>query len=344
MIEGEVEMFQKPDYIRVLKIAAGAGISIALAQEIGLNYSTATGVITLLSIQDTKKETIRVMVLRLCSFFLAVALSALCFSLLGYGALALGVFLLLFSGASLALGMQEGISVNTVLMTHFMSEQSMSLGNVGNELAILVIGVGMGVLLNLYIPGKGKQIRAKQGTVEHHMKGILMDMAGLLSASPEVSSESLHNRLAELERELKQGEKNAYEEMENNLLSETSYYLHYMNMRHMQSTVLERIAENICHLRVLPPQSDQISRFIEQISASFHEYNNAVDLLAGLEGVKGSMREQALPDTREEFENRAVLYKILLELELFLEIKKNFVEELTENEIKKFWKDGNQTC
>lgn len=333
-------MFQKPDYIKVLKIAVGAGISIALAQEIGLNYSTATGVITLLSIQDTKKETIRVMVLRLCSFFLAVALSAVCFSLLGYGALGLGVFLLFFSGASLALGIQEGISVNTVLMTHFMAEQSMSIRNVGNELAILVIGVGMGVLLNLYIPGKGKQIRAKQGAVESRMKEILTDMAGLLSEASEVSRESLQNSLAELEMEVKLGEKHAYEEMENQLLSETGYYLRYMNMRHVQSTILGRIAENVFHLRVRLPQSDQIARFMERVSAGFHEYNNGVDLLKELEGVTGFMREQTLPDTREEFESRAVLYQILLELELFLEIKRNFVEELTEDEIKKFWKEA----
>ena len=49
------------------------------------------------------------------------------------------------------------------------------------------------------------------------------------------------------------------------------------------------------------------------------------------------MRTQPLPDTREEFESRAVLYRILLELEQFLEIKKKFVEELTEDEIGKFW-------
>ena len=37
-----------------------------LAERLGLNYSASAGVITLLSIQDTKKETIRVVVRRLC--------------------------------------------------------------------------------------------------------------------------------------------------------------------------------------------------------------------------------------------------------------------------------------
>lgn len=331
-------MFQKPDYVKILKIAAGAGISIALAQKMGLNYSSSAGIITLLSIQDTKKETIRVMVLRLCSIALALVFSAACFFLFGYGVLAISVFLLLFSSVSLMLGMQEGISVNTVLMTHFMTEQSMSIRNVGNELAILVVGAGIGVFLNLYIPGKEKQIREKQREIENCIKSILKNAAARLTASLKASDKYMRLNLAELERILKLGEKNAYEEMENKLLTETRYYLRYMNMRRVQSTVLRRIVDDIGHLRMLPPQSEQLACFIDGISSSFHEYNNAVDLLEELKQIKESMRKQALPDTREEFESRAVLYRILLELEEFLEIKNTFVKELTVSEIKIFWK------
>lgn len=277
------------------------------------------------------------MALRLCSFGIALVLAAVCFSLFGYGALALSIFLLLFSGISLILGMQEGISVNTVLMTHFMAERSMSLLNVGNELAILMIGAGIGVLLNLYIPGKEKQIRMKQQEIENRMKTILTDIAGLMTGSARTSTEQPDNSLSRLEQELKSGEQNAYEEMENKLLTETRYYLHYMNMRRLQSRVLRRIVEHIAHLQMLPPQSEQISRFIMEISSSFHEYNNAVELLEELGRVKASMRRQVLPITRDEFESRAVLYGILLELEQFLEIKKSFVEDLTEAEIDKFW-------
>lgn len=333
-------MLQKSDCIKVMKIAAGAAVAVVVAQALGLNYSASAGVITLLSIQNTKRETIRVVALRLCSFGIALALAVVSFSLLGYGALALGVFLLLFSSVSLMLGMQEGISVNTVLMTHFMAEQSLSLRNVSNELAILVIGAGIGILLNLYIPGKEKQIRAKQREIENRIKLILSDLAGLLSApeNAKVSAERLQGILVELDGELKLGEKHAYEEMENKLLTETRYYLRYMNMRRIQSAALGRIAGSIVHLQSLPSQSGQISRFIEEINISFHEYNNAVALLGRLGQVKESMRNQALPETREEFESRAVLYGILLELEQFLEVKRMFVEDLTENEIRRFWK------
>lgn len=333
-------MNHKIDYVKIIKIAAGAGIAIALAAGLGLSYSTSAGVITLLSIQDTKKETIRVMTLRLASFLIALVLSAVCFSLFGYGALAISVFLLFFSGISFALRMQEGISVNTVLMTHFMAGQPMTAGNVANELALLAIGAGTGVLLNLYIPGKGKQIRAKQRQIETQMREILGGMAGILSA-PSVPDETakqwLLASLGNLDQELKAGEKNAFEEMENKLLTETRYYLRYMNMRQTQRAVLGQIAGNILHLPALPSQSERIARFINQIGNSFHEHNNAVALLEGLREVTEDMRKQPLPVSRAEFESRAVLYLILLELEQFLRVKKLFVDELSREEIRKFW-------
>lgn len=330
-------MMQQTDYIKIFKIAAGAGIAVALAQSLGLNYSTSAGVITLLSIQDTKKETIRLMALRLSSFGLALILSAACFCFFGYGVAAMSVFLLFFSGISLALRLQEGISVNTVLMTHFLAEQSMSAQTVGNEAAILVIGAGIGVLLNSYIPGKEKQIREKQRQIENQMREILGNMAGALSTSEGMTLGDTRNRLKALDEMLRLGEKNAFEEMENKLLTETKYYLRYMNMRQLQAGVLEQITENIGHLAELPPQSEKIARFIEQIRIHFHEYNNAVELLAELGRVMEEMKEEPLPDTRKEFEGRAVLYRILLELEQFLGIKKNFVAGLSAEEIKKFF-------
>ena len=314
----------------------------------GLRYSASAGVITLLSIQDTKKETIRVVARRLLSFVMALAISAAGFSVFGYGPLAVCVFLLFFSAACMAFGMQEGISVNTVLMTHFLAERSMTGANIANELGLLAVGAGIGVILNLYIPGKVHLIRTSQRRIESHMKEILRKMAGQLTtgkggdAGLADGEPPLRSLLEELDAELKQGEKSAYEDMENKLLTETRYYLRYMNMRRTQAFVLGRIEGELKHLGELPSQAQPIAELMERISGGFHEYNNAVGLLEALDAVKEAMREQPLPELREEFENRAVLFQILLELEQFLEIKKKFVEELSAEEIGKFWRET--TC
>lgn len=202
---------KKPDYVKVIKIAVGAGLAIVLAERMGLRYSASAGVITLLSIQDTKKETIRVVARRLLSFVMALAISAVGFSVFGYGPLAVCVFLLFFSAACMAFGMQEGISVNTVLMTHFLAERSMTGANIANELGLLAVGAGIGVILNLYIPGKVHLIRTSQRRIESHMKEILRKMAGQLTtgkggdAGLADGEPPLRSLLEELDTELKQG-------------------------------------------------------------------------------------------------------------------------------------------
>ena len=336
-------MFQKPDYVKIIKIASGASMAIALAEGLGLNYSASAGVVTLLTIQDTKRETIRVTVRRLYSFGLSLIVSAVCFLVFGYSVAAVGAFLLVFSTICILFRMQEGISVNTVLMTHFLAERTMAVPAVGNELALLLIGAGTGVILNLYIPGKRKQIKERQNQIEELMKEILVCMAWPLSAYVDEDAGRLTGCLAELDEVLERGERNAYEEMENKLLSETKYYIRYMSMRKMQSTVLSGIAESVNHLKQLPPQAEQIAGLMREISSRLHEYNNAVELLEALEQVKQSMRAQPLPAGREEFESRAVLFRILLDLERFLMMKKDFVEELTEEEIRTFWEGEDMT-
>ena len=53
--------------------------------------------------------------------------------------------------------------------------------------------------------------------------------------------------------------------------------------------------------------------------------------------MKGELEREALPATREEFEARAILFQVLLELEEFLLIKREFVAEMTAEEIGEFW-------
>lgn len=47
--------------------------------------------------------------------------------------------------------------------------------------------------------------------------------------------------------------------------------------------------------------------------------------------------ETPLPASREEFENRAILYHILMDLEEFLKMKKKFVDSLTEDQMERYW-------
>ncbi|MBS6956147.1 MAG: aromatic acid exporter family protein [Enterocloster asparagiformis] len=322
--------------LKMIKIAGGSLLAMVIAEGLGLRYGASAGVIALLSIHDTKRETIRAMAKRLGAFCIALTLAPVCFGLAGYRPLAIGLFLLLFAPVCSLLQIQEGLSVSTVLMTHFLSDGGMPPGSIVNELLLLAVGAGVGVGMNLYIPGKRGWIRGQQRRIEEQFRHSLLRLAGILEG--EDGQEEAGEHLAVLERMLEEGEAAAYRDIQNNLLSETEYYLHYMMLRKNQLTVLNRILGQLRLRTAYPEQSRWLSGLMRSIGRSFHEHNNALILLEELNGVKGQLKRQPLPVTREEFEARAILYQVLLELEQFLLLKREFVEGLTEKEIGDFWK------
>ncbi len=324
--------------LKMVKIAGGCFLAMTIAEGLGLRYGASAGVIALLSIHDTKRETIRAMAKRLGAFGIALALAPVCFGLAGYTPLAIGLFLLLFAPVCALLQIQEGLSVSTVLMTHFLTEGAVSPETVVNEALLLAVGAGVGVGMNLYIPGKREWIRDQQHRIEEQFRALLLEMAAYLQG--ETRGEGIVERVGKLGNMLDEGEAAAYRDMENNLLSETEYYLRYMVLRKTQLAVLARISDHLRRREAFPGQAKWLSGLMRSVSRSFHEYNNALGLLEELAGVKGELEREALPATREEFEARAILFQVLLELEEFLLIKREFVAEMTAEEIGEFWNNN----
>lgn len=63
-----------------------------------------------------------------------------------------------------------------------------------------------------------------------------------------------------------------------------------------------------------------------------------MNALLDLYFVKEKHRSSELPKTGTEFEDRATLRSVLVNIEQFLEIKREFVENISEEEKKMFWK------
>lgn len=326
-------------FLKIIKIAAGSLLAMAAAQALGLKYSSSAGVITLLSIQDTKRETIRVMARRLLAFLAAMVLGPLSFAAAGYRPLAMGIFLLMFTPLCMKWGIQEGISVNTVLMTQILAEGSMGMADIANEALLLFVGTGVGVLLNLYIPGSGTAIRSAQIKIEEMFICLLRQMASGLEAE-DVAGQTDSDGFQALEQALEQGERRAYEGMENSLLTDTRYYLAYMGLRRNQFAILCRMRDCFSRMETIPGQAAVVASLLRSVSVSFHERNNALELLRELEQVKLQMKAQPLPAHRQEFESRALLYLSLLELEQFLVLKREFAMGLSREEIRRFWGGG----
>lgn len=314
---------KKEETVKLIKYVTGSVAAVLLAVALQLQFAYAAGIITLLTIQDTKKETVKIAVKRIIIFLIMTALSVLIFPLAGFHVWAFGIVLVPYLFCCMALDMKEAIAPIAVLCTHYISAQSCSAGMIGNELLILVIGAGIGVLCNLFMPDGREQLVRYQRSVDDKMVHILQRMA--LYIELEDKSDYTGNCFEELDGMLADLKKEALHYMNNHLIEEDDYYYEYMQMRAKQCNILKRIYADIIRLTATQEQGKKLAEFIRKTAVEFTEKNDTQGLLSELEQLHGYYERQELPATRQEFENRSMLYHILEDMKIFLEIKKEFI-------------------
>lgn len=317
------------DILLVLKASFGSAIAVFLANRLNLMYSFSAGIITLLTLQNTKIETLRITSKRVLAFIAAIILAYPIFTNFGYTTVAFGGFIFLFVGICSILGLKDGIVMNAVIVTHFLIEKRMDISMLVNEIGILSIGMSIGIVLNLIMVKHTKQIRRDQAIVENKITDILACIANYLVEDPACSEGNLSRRIDfnGVDRTLENLLSKAYRDSGNTLLSETKYQISFFEMRKLQIIVLKSITESVQKIDGVFPQSIELSNFIKKISKEFHELNNVEGLIYKVKKLNRYYKRDELPKNRHEFENRAILFSVLKDLERFLEIKRTFVKE-----------------
>ena len=293
--------------IKLIKYVTGSVAAVLLAAAMQLQFAYAAGIITLLTIQDTKKETVRITAKRMIIFVIMTILSAVIFPFAGYHVWAFGIVLIPYLFSCMALDMKEAIAPIAVLCTHYVSAKSCSPSMILNEFLILMIGAGIGTLWNLYMPDGRRQLLDYQKTVDDKIVYILHRMAIYIEL--EDKTDYTGSCFDELDAMLVNLKKEALRYMNNHLITEDDYYYEYMQMRARQCVILKRIYADIIRLT----------------ADEFEEQNNVETLLSELETLHHYYEQQPLPVTRQEFENRSMLYHILEDMKAFLDIKKDFI-------------------
>lgn len=313
---------------RTLKTGIGASIAMIIAKQIGLEYAVSAGIITILSIQNTKRQSVNIAIQRIASCVAALLISSVVFMLLGYNAIAFGIFLLVFIPLTVRFKLEQGIVVSSVLVTHLLVQKSSSIFWIQNELGLMIIGVGVALLLNLYMPSIEGEIKQDQVYIEEKMKEILFQMAkSLKNNNIFIKEEKLFNKL---EKRLHMARIRAYNNLNNYFLSDASYYVQYMEMRTQQFETLKRMKEHFQRFFMTYEQSIIMAYFTESVANSLNEENTAEKQLKAVDILREDFKKMELPSTREEFENRAMLFQFLNDLEQFLiiknEFRKNFIK------------------
>lgn len=323
------------NWMKALKIAGGGVAAILLAEALGLQNAASAGIITLLTVQNTRRETVMSSVRRFAGFGIMTLLSLPIYHFCGTAPWSFGIVLLLLLLLCYAFRMDDATPINAVMATHYMFAGGVSIGMVGNEILLLVIGSGIGVCLNWFMPRNLKKIHEMQRQLDEEIRGILERMSvRLLEADHTGYDDSCFARTERLSEELRR-EIDLF--LQNQTWQDDIYFMRYTAMRREQCRVLQVMYRQLLRLNQIPEQATPLSAFLKEIAQHFHEGNDCTALLEQLEEQLTAYRRDALPETRAAFENRAILYSILTELRSFLEIKQRFYLALPEQERKQMF-------
>ncbi|WP_373470852.1 aromatic acid exporter family protein [Carnobacterium alterfunditum] len=312
--------------LRAIKIALATTIAILIAQAFQLEYSVSAGVVAILSVLDTKKSSVIIALQRVGSTILALGVATILFQLVGFNTIVFGIYLLIYIPLAYKLNLEVGIAPCSVLVSHLLLEQSTSITWLANEMSLMVIGVGMAILFNLYMPSKENQLMQLRDEIEEKMKHVLMNFAVVLETG--YPNDQVEIFIKELSVNLKTAEKMAYLEFNNQLLSQNDdYMIQYIDMRQQQAKILAEMSIDISVCSLPTKQNDTLARLFQQTANQLHESNPAVDLMKDLESMLTDFRNSDLPKTRSEFENRAALFVLLNDFSRFIQIKKDFYEQ-----------------
>lgn len=320
------------------KIGVGASAAICIAQALNLEYATSAGIITLLTLITTRWETLKLSLLRLVTYAISVALCWVIFHFIPNMWIEYGIFLFCVVLIGEVMGWRSTLSVNAVIGTHFLTTQNFTIEFLINELLLVVIGIVIAILLNLIHINNAQEngIIQSMRHVEHQMKQILTGLAGYLSNLS--SDDCVWEDLIKLEKELDEYLESAYEYQNNTFHSHPEYYINYFEMRMKQCGALHNLHSEMRRMRNMPKQAHIVSDFITDITQYVTEMNDPKKQIAELEELLEELRNEPLPETHEEFESRAELYHVLMDMEEFLLYKKRFVEEIDATQFRIYWK------
>lgn len=303
---------------RTLKTAFGAIIAVFISQLLHLDYAANSGIIVILSVQATKKRSIDLAVMRIGSTVLALTIGTIVFSLLGFTAFAFGIYLLFFIPIAVKLKFHDGIVPCSVLVTHILSIQSVAFPALMNEMLQMLIGAGIGFLLNLYIPSHCKQIDKDMLEVDRCIQNILKNMANALRC--EKPMEDVLDYI-QLEQKINDGLGKAMRESENTLREQNTRYVNFFEKRMVQLDLLKHMKRYFRRMYASYDQTLKVADLTEFISEQFQGEGIRSEMWETFSQYKTLFKSMPLPSTREEFENRASLYEYMNDLEHFLEIQ-----------------------
>ncbi|MEK5232407.1 aromatic acid exporter family protein [Lysinibacillus sp. FSL K6-0232] len=306
---------------RTLKTAIGAAIAIAIAQYFDLASYASAGILTILCIQPTKKRSIHAAYTRLAASMIGMVFAFGSFELFSYHPLTLAGMLLVFIPTIVSLKITDGFISSAVIMMHIYAAGSFSLPLVYNELALMAIGYGTGLAVNMYMPDIQKELNYYRVKIEELYSKIFFEVANYLRQGDTLWD---GREIIEAVSTLENAKSLAFKDVENHFMRRKNDYYIYFDMREQQLEIIERVLPKVTTLPVIVQEAELVADFLQDLGEHVHSGNTAGHYREKLERVKQDFSQLPLPQNHQQFIAQAALYQLIEEMDRYLEIKQSF--------------------
>ena len=318
------------------KIAVGSSAAILIAELLGIEHYASAGIVTLLTLMTTKWESLKLSALRLITFAISIGIAFVVFYLIDIDWISYGIYIFFTILIAYLLGWTATISVNAVIGTHLLLDGHFTGTDVLNELMIVIIGVVIAIVLNLFhdYHHQKKSIVANMRYVEGEMQKLMRHLAAFLLSD----EEKLDTRgdFEAFRKELQGFINEAIDYQDNTFHSHPGYYIDYFIMRRSQCNIIANLQDELERIKTTPARAKEASELMEYVADNIVEMADPLPQLERIRDLFEDMRKDEPPKDTEEFESRALLYHILSDLEEFLRFKQRFILALSERQIKEY--------
>lgn len=316
--------------IRVIKTAVAAIAAIYTAYYFDLTPPLAAGILAILGVEVTRMKGLKSVSVRFLASVLGLFFASLIFSVLGFHYWAVAIFIMLTFPILSRFQLNGGILTSCVIVFQLFTYGVVDVGIIINEILLLLVGLGWATAINfLYMPREDRELLAVRIRLEEGFSAIFNEMALTLR-----NPEHLWNggEILDAHGSIEKGVELSVRNRENRIWGYESYWSTYFEMRRQQLYSIQLMLTELSLVYEKWPQGELLAELLEQLAGDVKSevYKGKTELMV-FELMK-SFRAMELPGTREEFEIRASLYRILHEVDRYLAVAKRLKKKPSEKE------------
>ncbi|MDF2556432.1 MAG: hypothetical protein K0R71_260 [Bacillales bacterium] len=308
--------------LRVFKTAVALPLAVYIGYYLELNSYTLAGIIAMLTIQQTKKKTVKMAKDLLVAVSMGIVVGSIVFTIFGFNWFSLFLAFALFIPVPVLYGFNGGIVIASVVVEQLFVAEAITWAVIQNALLLVIVGASVGVLANLFMPKMSYVMTKHRLEIENNFKDILNGIADILENK---SNEDPKIKIKYLEKRIQKSKNLALIESENHFKKAEDQHYVYFNMRQKQLDVFKRILFLGKSITNFGNETSKIANFLRELSLSLHHFEKTKENTETISQMLVEVENLPLPATKEELLNRAVVLQIVKDIKFYLTIKLSII-------------------